>query len=92
MNYQLDDNAKKDLTLFLEEYVSELPHLRRGFDEPRDMVDLARRMVEKGAWGKFARYALCIWNNSSEDGMTAWLITDPQRFCYLVHKSEVWKS
>ena len=85
----LTDEKRKELTWFLDEGWSELPHLRRGFTTPDDMVALAKRMVEKGVWLKFyssAKLKFVLEDNGSLYGydLAIWLITNPARFCWLV--------
>lgn len=72
----------------------------RDFTDAQDMVDLARRMVERGVWNKFEDYAEIPWlhdtdypDNVDDDGIyeAGWLICDPERFCQLVYDSGVWR-
>jgi hypothetical protein len=64
------------------------------------MVALAKRMVEKGVWEKFYMWSMkqykdsfyLNWNMVGEHEVSAWLLTDPERFCRLVWESGVWKE
>lgn len=69
---------------------------RRTFTTAQDMVDLTRRMAEKGVWEKFDHYAMAycgldVLTKRQFYSFTAWLITDPSRFAELVYDSEVWR-
>lgn len=66
----------------------------RTFTSAQDMVDLARKMVEKGVWERFHHYAMAYCGldvPTKIHSFTAWLITNPERFCQLVYDSEVWE-
>jgi hypothetical protein len=118
-DYQLDDNAKKDLTIYLgekwHEKAADVPDdgvhpkkselcscgaincewqgFRIDFTTEKAMVDLAKKM-EKWQWDAFEIFAYDVWKDPvmiPHENFIAWLITDPQRFCYLVYASGVWR-
>jgi len=55
----------------------------RTFTTSQDMVDLVKKMVERGDWRKFLRFTWESWPGF-EGEFTAWLITDPARTCELI--------
>lgn len=66
----------------------ELENERRTFTTSQDMVDLVKKMVERGDWRKFLRFTWESWPGF-EGEFTAWLITDPARTCELIAE---WKE
>ena len=68
---------------------------QRTFTTAQDMVDLARKMVEKGVWEGFMRYSdnmfIASMPRDTWEELFAWLITNPERFCQLCYDSEVWR-
>jgi hypothetical protein len=98
--YELTDEQKKRLTEFLNErYMPGLvgyPYKHEGvtssnryFTTPQDAHDLAKKLVEVGIWqGPFKE--LC-YHAAIRERITngwhkvSWLLTNPQRFCYLVN-------
>ena len=73
----------------------EKDHRNRTFTTAQDMVDLARKMVEKGVWEGFMRYSdnmfIASMPRDTWEELFAWLITNPERFCQLCYDSEVWR-
>lgn len=55
----------------------------RTFTTAQDMLDLVKKMVERGDWRKFLRFTWESWPGF-EGEFTAWLITDPARTCELI--------
>lgn len=59
----------------------------RNFDTAQDMVDLVRKIVERGDWEGFVNYFSSKNMNVYLAGFSssaAWLITDPARTCELI--------
>ena len=57
-------------------------HNNRKFDTHQDAGELAVRLVELGLWNQFDDFAYELWDWSNS--FSAWLMTNPQRFCKLV--------
>lgn len=70
----------------------------RSFDNPADAHALVVAMIKNGWWNSFHEYADDIYlspeaiGDCSHSGFTAWLLIDPERFCWLVYQSKCWEG
>jgi hypothetical protein len=99
MTYDLTDEQKKRLTEFLGKKYDTHEGWYGNFSKnptfttPQDAHALAVKLVEMAEWYEFAQYACMKFTEDDTRKpfvldnlyLSAWLLTNPARFCYLVN-------